>query len=248
LLFSSALPFLRGPALLAGWMVQVLDSVQRDVAASTPADPVAQTEGAMDLLSNLVMVLAYRASPHERPATLDLRHPVFARTRATLASPSPTVTRSAAALPTHAPYRWSSARDTLTPFMRERLEGLSLRAVQQPWPLALPGAETSGRLKGLLQDTRSTPPQWQAVVRGHVYRVRLVGDSVQVTDAAGTASGPWRAAAGIWTCACACAVARPTPRRRPPAPKRVANNWSRIYVNTPNAAKPRSVLSAWRAA
>ncbi|MBI6602646.1 MULTISPECIES: hypothetical protein [Pseudomonas] len=191
LLFSSALPFLRGPALLAGWMVQVLDSVQRDVVASTPADPVAQTEGAMDLLSNLVMVLAYRASPHERPATLDLRHPVFARTRATLASPSPTVTRSAAALPTHAPYRWSSARDTLTPFMRERLEGLSLRAVQQPWPLALPGAETSGRLKGLLQDTRSTPPQWQAVVRGHVYRVRLVGDSVQVTDTAGTASGPW---------------------------------------------------------
>lgn len=195
LLFNTVLPFVRGPALLVGWMVQVMDSVQQDMAALSSTDPAAQTGGVMDLLTNLVMILAHRASPHELPTTLDLQHPAFARTRPT--SRPPTVVRGPLGVQLRSPYSWSNARDTLTPVMRARLESMSLKAFR---PSRLPGAQASGRRMGLLRDMTSTPPHWQALVRGHVYRVQVTGDSVRVTSADGTTPGPWLKplGEGIW--------------------------------------------------
>ncbi|WP_053133581.1 hypothetical protein [Pseudomonas sp. MIACH] len=189
LLFNSLLPFLRGPVALAGWMVQVMDSVHRDVQAISGTDPAAQAQGVMDLLSNLVLILAHRASPREVPSTLDLRDPAFAPSPPRLAPP--TLTRGPLNIPLRAPGGWSNARDTLTPPLQARLERLSLKAFAQPWPARLPGAQVGGRLDGVLFNAAAQPPQWQVLVRGHVYRARVTDDSVRVISADGREMGPW---------------------------------------------------------
>ncbi|SEB35450.1 hypothetical protein SAMN04490193_0581 [Pseudomonas marginalis] len=189
LLFNTLLPFVRGPALLAGWMVQVMDSVQRDVAALASNDSVMQTQGVIDLLTNLVMILAHRASPHEWPAMLDQQASTFA-SPASMQRP-PAVILGPATVQLQPPFSWSNSRDTLTPSLRARLEGMSLKALPQPWPSRLPGAQASGIHEGLLLDTASTPVHWQALVRGHVYRVQVARDRVRVVSADGSANGPW---------------------------------------------------------
>ncbi|CAM2879486.1 hypothetical protein SAMN04490207_4984 [Pseudomonas gessardii] len=188
LLFDTLLPFVRGPALLVGWLVQMLGSVKQDMLALAEDDPAAQAQGVTDLLTNLVMVLAYRASPHEWPAPLDRQHPAFARTR--LVKPAPAVVRGPESVQLDSPYRWCNARETMTGPMQARLQAMSLKAFAAPWPRILPGAETTGRLKGLVRDATSVPPQWQALVRGHLYRVEVTGSGVEVTNADGSVRGP----------------------------------------------------------
>ncbi|OCW23431.1 hypothetical protein C9382_00690 [Pseudomonas aylmerensis] len=188
LLFNSLLPFLRGPVALVGWMLQVMDSVHQDVPAISTTDPAAQAKGVMDLLTNLVLILAHRASPHEVPASLDLQHPAFEPTP----RPAPTtLVRGPLEVPLRAAGGWSNARDTLAPAMQARLERLSLKAFARPWPARLPGAQVGGRLDGVLFNAAAQPPQWQVLVRGHVYRARVTDNSVRVISADGRENGPW---------------------------------------------------------
>ncbi|MBB6288336.1 MULTISPECIES: hypothetical protein [unclassified Pseudomonas] len=189
LLFNSLLPFLRGPVALVGWMVQVMDSVQQDVQAISGNQPALQASGVMDLLSNLVLILAHRASPHEWPSTLDLQHPAFEPTPRRLAPA--TLVRGPLDVQLRAPGGWSNARDTLTADLKARLEQLSLKAFALPWPVRLPGAQVGGRLNGMLFNPATQPPQWQVLVRGHLYRARVTDNSVRIISADGRVSGPW---------------------------------------------------------
>lgn len=196
LLFNSLLPFIRGPVALAGWMLQVMDSVQQDVPAISSTEPAAQAQGLMDLLSNLVLILAHRVSPHEPPPTLQLQHPAFKPTPPRRAPT--TLVRGPLDVPLRSPGGWSNARDTLTPPLRARLERLSLRAL--PVSEGLPGAQVGGRLNGLLFNAAAQPPQWQVPVRGHVYRVQVGDNSVRVISADGRELGPWLRLldTGVW--------------------------------------------------
>ncbi|MBD8235087.1 hypothetical protein SOM46_05845 [Pseudomonas fluorescens] len=187
LLFNSVLPFVRGPVALAGWMVQVMDGVYQDVHAISSDDAAAQAQGVMDLLTNLVLILAHRASPHEWPSTLALQHPAFEPTPPRVAPT--TVVRGPLDVPLRSPSGWSNARDTLTPPLQARLERLSLRAL--PLSERLPGAQVGGRLDGVLFNAAAQPPQWQVPVRGHVYRVKVTDNSVRVISADGRELGPW---------------------------------------------------------
>ncbi|MGA9700774.1 hypothetical protein [Pseudomonas sp.] len=178
LLFNAVLPFVSGPALLAGWLVQVMDSVRQDLTGRDPAQGVAQ------LLADLVLILAHRASPHTRPPRLNLQHRAFARSPV-----EPPVVM--AQVPVRALNGWYTPRATLSPLLQARLEQLSLKAYARPWPQRLANAQTSGRLRGLARDDSHVPAQWQVLLHGHLYRAQVSAEGVRVVSADAATPGPW---------------------------------------------------------
>ncbi|WP_411380995.1 hypothetical protein [Pseudomonas sp. MPB26] len=190
LLFNSLMPLISGPLMLGGWLLQVMDSARNDLPALASADEQARSAAVLDLLVNLMAILAHQAAPHDAHASLELDHPVFAP----LALPEPVLaesTRIAAPVSFEAPASWANARDTLTASLQTRLNALSLKTLAKPWPKALPGAERSGPWQGLRRDTTHKPPHWQALVRGQQFRVRIEQGRVRVISADGTRTGPW---------------------------------------------------------
>lgn len=190
LLFNSLMPLISGPLMLGGWLLQVMDSARNDLPALASADEQARSAAVLDLLVNLMAILAHQAAPHDAHASLELDHPVFAP----LALPEPVLaesTRIAAPVSFEAPASWANARDTLTASLQTRLNALSLKTLAKPWPKSLPGAERSGPWQGLRRDTTHKPPHWQALVRGQQFRVRIEQGRVRVISADGTRTGPW---------------------------------------------------------
>ncbi|KAB0517155.1 hypothetical protein [Pseudomonas extremorientalis] len=188
LLFTNLLPFLRGPMALAGWMLQLADSVQHDLESVRSTDPQARAAAVTDMLVNLVAVLAHQAAPHDLQRHLDLEHPAFAPlARAEPVAVAPV--RVDAPVAFSAPLGWANARDTLTPAMQARLTALSL--MLPPAAESLDLVESSGPMQGLVKVSSATPPQWRARVRGHVYRVQIQQGRVRVVSATGEVQGPW---------------------------------------------------------
>ncbi|SDX64944.1 hypothetical protein [Pseudomonas salomonii] len=186
LLFGTVLPYAGGPLQLGGWLVQVMDSLQQDIQDLASNDDQLRSKAVMDVLSNLMVVLAHQATPHDPLQPLQLEHPVFAP----LASAKAVATVPARSTPPAAfssPTRWSNARDTLTAAQHTRARALSLGAFSGGWD----NAEQSGPRRGLLRDTAYSPPQWHALVRGHRYRVVDESDALRVISADGTQKGPW---------------------------------------------------------
>ena len=199
LLFGTLQPLLSGPLMLVGWLVQLLDSAEQDIVGLQSTDPQARNIAVMDMLANVMVILAHQATPHDLRQHVDLEPPVFAP----LAVPeSPPMTPALIPPPAGftAPMAWANARSALTPQLRARLETLSLKRFPEPWPKALPGAEKAGPWQGLLRDSPNAPTQWQALVRGCQYRVRIENGEVRVTSADGTRPGPWlkSVAPGVW--------------------------------------------------
>lgn len=199
LVFGTLQPLLSGPLMLVGWLVQLLDTAEQDIAALQSTDQQAHNIALMDMLANLMVVLAHQAAPHDVRRHVALEHPVFAPLAEADTAPVAPVLRLPPAGFT-APTSWANARNALTPALLARLQAMSVKTFAEPWPKTLPGAEKSGPWQGLLRDAQKTPTQWDALVRGHQYRVRVEGGRVRVTSADGNRLGPWlkAVAPGVW--------------------------------------------------
>lgn len=193
LLFGTLQPLLSGPLMLVGWLVQVLDSAERDIAALQGTDLQARNAAVLDVLVNLMMIVAHQATPHDVQQRLDLEDSVFAPQAETLPVPTTQVQAPPQFL---APAAWANARDALTPPLQARLQALSLKTFPKPWPTILPGAQASGPWQGLLRVRQ----QWQAMVRGQQFRVRIEQGRVRVISADGSRMGPWLKSLGrgLW--------------------------------------------------
>ncbi|AZE82513.1 hypothetical protein C4J98_1084 [Pseudomonas orientalis] len=191
LLFGNVLPFAGESLQLGGWLLQMVVSLQQDIQDLASDDEQARNRAVTDVLSNLMVVLAHQAVPHDPHLPLQLEHPVFKPlARAEPGATVPTRLPTPAAF--YAPTRWSNARNHLTAAQNARARTLSLRAFSGSWDKA----EQTGPYKGLRRDTSFSPPQWHALVRGHVYRVHEVSNALRVISADGTQQGPWLKALG----------------------------------------------------
>jgi len=188
LLFTNLLPLLRGPAALAGWLLQLTDSVREDLQSLHSSDTQARAAAVTDMLVNLMAVMAHQAAPHDVQRHLDLEHPAFAPLARAEPVPAAPV-RGSPPASFSAPLGWANARDTLTPAMQARLTALSLKS--QPTPDYLKQAEASGPLQGLLKPASAVGGYWQALVRGRVYRIQIQQGRVRVVSATGEILGPW---------------------------------------------------------
>ncbi len=174
LLFGTLLPLVTGPVGLAGWLFQLMASVQQDSTVLADADSPDASQATVDLLVNLALVLAHHLSPHG----------VSEHSRLEPAAPTAPrhVVPATRALINTRPSGWFSGTDVLSPALQARLEGMSLN------PEAAKGTlEARGALKGLFRDGA----QWQADVRGRRYRVQARHASVRVVSADGDTLGPW---------------------------------------------------------
>ncbi|MGF6096039.1 hypothetical protein [Pseudomonas sp. 18175] len=189
LIFGLIQPLLSGPAKLVGWLVQLIASAQQDIAGLQSSDPQARSAAVMDVLVNLMSILAHQATPDDVQQHLDLEHAVFAPKNDL---PRVPLTRVSAPAKFIAPAAWANARDVLTPPVQARLNTLSLKTFPLPWPKALPGAQPRGPWRGLLR----VQQQWQALVRGQLFRVRIEQGRVRVISADGSILGPWLKAVG----------------------------------------------------
>ena len=195
LLFGSVLPFIRGPLMLGGWLFQLVDSLQHDIPALLSDDSQVTAISLMDVLINLMVILAHQATPSDVQRHLELEHPVFAdlalaKPLTAFETPVPIEQIPAPAAYTQ-PGGWANARNVLTAQQQARLRSFSLKAFSEPWPSTLEGAETSGARQGLFHDQAQVPRQWQALVRGHLYRVDIKQGLVRVISADGSTQGPW---------------------------------------------------------
>ena len=192
LLLGTVLPLLNGPLMLGGWLAQLVDSAQRDVRGLQSDDGQTRSAALIDMLVNLMAIVAHQATPQDAQQHLALEHPVFAP----LARVEP-VQRAVPLKPVpppatfYTPTRWANARDVLTPQQRALIQPLRLKTFPTPWPVALANAEPSGAAQGLLRNTSHVPPQWQALVRGALYRVQINQGVVRVVSADGATLGPW---------------------------------------------------------
>ena len=193
LLFGTLQPLLAGPLMLAGWLVQLMDSADQDIVALQGADPQARNAALLDMLVNLTVIVAHQAAPHDVQRHVALEHPVFAPQVDPVVLPPRRIQAPAQFV---APAAWANARDALTPAMQARLTALSLKSYPAPWPRALPGAEQRGQWQGLLR----VGQQWQALVRGQQFRVRMEQGRVRVVSVDGSRPGPWLKAvnSGQW--------------------------------------------------
>lgn len=179
LLFGEVLPMLSGPAGLAGWLFQLMASLQQDTQAQVEGDPADKRQATADLLFNLVTVLGVHMTPADAPP----RHvPEHAAYEPGLPSAPKRVEPSTRVVNNTRPSGWFNGADVLHPTLQARLEAMSLGSGAVKGVL-----ETGGALKGLFRDGT----QWQAQVRGRRYRVQVSEGSVRVVSADGETLGPW---------------------------------------------------------
>jgi len=177
------LPLLRGPVMLAGWMLQITHSLTQDLPALDSDDAIAREQAWVDVLLNLGLVLLHVAqnrgnvehsvissAPPEPPvALLPLRRPQPVPFLTTEAN----ITEAAPGSPSEPPgsghtlldFNLSSARDSATARLIEQL-----RAVRVPWPTSLPDPISIGPFQGLYRINNL----WHASLAGLLFRVRIV--------------------------------------------------------------------------
>lgn len=195
LLFGALLPLFNGPLALGGWLIQMVDSMQRDIEGLQSTEGQTRSVALTDMLANLMAIVAHQATPQDAHHPLELEHPVFAP----LARIEPAHVEYVAVplkqipAPTtfSPPTRWANAREVLTAQQLALIEPLRLKVLSKPWPDSLENADPSGPAQGLLRDTSKVPQQWQALVRGAVYRVQVKQGLVRVISADGATQGPW---------------------------------------------------------
>lgn len=195
LLFGTLLPFLNGPLALGGWLVQLVDSMQRDIEGLSSHDGQARSAALIDMLANLMVIVAHQATPQDALDPLNLEHPVFAPLARVEPQVAGAITVPLKRIPTpekfHTPVLWVNGRQVLNTQQQALIQKLWLKTFPKPWPVALENAESSGPLQGLRRDTSNVAQQWQALVQGALYRVQVKKSEVRVISADGTILGPW---------------------------------------------------------
>lgn len=184
LLFNTLLlPLVRGPAMLAGWFLVLVSSLEQDLAGLDSTDPSTRELALIDLLLNTAMVLLHAAAPSSRtrqplvqpaPADSALRLAAWRRPVGLPRQPGPPVVRhGTVALPGEPPAAGDTpldfSRSMASPHASARLLK-SLLDVHVLWPKPLPPPQASGPLKGLYRigDT------WHASVGGLLFQVSVV--------------------------------------------------------------------------
>ncbi|VVN12689.1 dermonecrotic toxin domain-containing protein [Pseudomonas fluorescens] len=183
LLFNTLLlPLVRGPAMLAGWLLVLVSSLEQDLTGLDSDDPTTRELALIDLLLNTAMVLLHAATPSNRsrqpladPAPEDSGlHLASWRRPAGLPHPqgTPDIRHGTVALPGEPPAAGHTTLDFTrsipSPKASARLLN-ALLAVRVPWPESLPPPEAGGSLKGLYRigDT------WHASVGGLLFQVSV---------------------------------------------------------------------------
>ncbi|WP_339499342.1 dermonecrotic toxin domain-containing protein [Pseudomonas silesiensis] len=183
LLFNTLLlPLVQGPAMLAGWFLVLVSSLEQDLTGLDSDDPTTRELALIDLLLNTAMVLLHAATPSNRsrqplvetaPEDSALHLASWRRT-AGLSHPhdTPVVQHATVALPGEPPAAGHTtldfSRSIASPKAGAKLLE-ALLAVNVPWPEALPPPEASGVFKGLyrIDDT------WHASVGGLLFQVSI---------------------------------------------------------------------------
>lgn len=190
LLFNALLlPLLRGPAMVAGWMVQLAVSLQHDLEALHGDDPVARELAWVDVLLNIGLLLIHRASaqhPSIEPAFTPAKPPVSKALSTLLRRPptpsahvAPKIEQGPVGLPSEPPasdrtevdFIHSTARDG----SRRRLFNALLEH-HVAWPVPAPSPVELGAFKGLYRIGQ----QWHASVAGLLFQVSIVPDAGEV--------------------------------------------------------------------
>ena len=182
------LPMLRGPAMLTGWLIVLLNSARHDIPALNSPDPVTRELALVDMLLNVGMLLLMHPSATAQPSELlgediqakALKPPAPRRDPGQWPQPTPPEVREGiVALDADAikadsgpfDFGFSSARVQLTPSQRARLEALRVSK-----PEGLPAPIASGPRKGLYD----IQGNGYAQVEGHWYRVETREDDTVV--------------------------------------------------------------------
>lgn len=194
-LFGSLLqPLLRGPSMIAGWLLTLYASFSRDTQALDSQDPTARELAAVDLLLTLAtLLLEFPAPLTPRPALAPnirqqaLRAPApWHNPEQWPAPPAPPIRQGTVSLPGELPqashvaldFSFAQARFRLTPSQRA-----SLTTFKVTLPTALPQAVLNGPRKGLYVINN----RWHALIEGDLFRVNLEDDgSVRIIDPAGS--------------------------------------------------------------
>lgn len=206
LLFNIALPYLRGPTAVAGWLVQLVSSLDSDFKALREGDDTTRAQAVVDLLFNLSTVFMHgagevgmaRATPIKvQPSMLQQTLPVRGELPMTgvlvpVQQPLGPQLRSAGALPTAMDFSWSGMRNEAAPELRAFLRPMQVTPGQEPT-----GLIETGERRGL------------ALIDGHAhvklddrwYRVLEVEGRFCIVDPLDSSRrGPWlrRSSEGSW--------------------------------------------------
>lgn len=180
LLFNTLLlPLVQGPAMLAGWFLVLVASLEQDLAGLDSSDPTTRELALIDLLLNTAMVLLHGASPSSKPwspqrADEGALHLQAWRRMPGLAVPHelPAIRPGAVSLPGEPPASGHTALDfshsLASAQASERLR--ALLDINVPWPEPLPLPQSSGSLKGLYR----IDDIWHASLGGLLFRVSVV--------------------------------------------------------------------------
>ncbi|AKA86295.1 hypothetical protein [Pseudomonas synxantha] len=180
LLFNTLLlPLTRGPAMLAGWFLVLVGSLQQDLAGLDSRDPTTRELALIDLLLNTAMVLLHAASPSPRtpPQAHEDAPPALAAWRRPAhqvqAPAAPQVRHGEVALPGEPPATGLTpldfSRSIASPQAGAKLLKLLLD-LHVPWPDPLPVAQASGPFKGLYRIGET----WHASLGGLLFQVSVV--------------------------------------------------------------------------
>ena len=184
LLFNTLLlPLVRGPAMLAGWFLVMVSSLEQDLAGLDSSDPTTRELALIDLLLNTAMLLLHATSasprsrqPLARPAPEEnvLRLATWRHPAGRPPQPGQSLIRhGAVTLPGEPPATGRTALDFSRSLASPQASAKLLKAlldVHVPWPETLPPPEASGPLMGLYRIGQT----WHASVGGLLFQVSVV--------------------------------------------------------------------------
>ncbi|MFT0476686.1 dermonecrotic toxin domain-containing protein [Pseudomonas antarctica] len=184
LLFNTLLlPLVRGPAMLVGWFLVLVSSLEQDLAGLDSNDSTTRELALIDLLLNTAMVLLHAASGSDRtrqplaelaPQDSALHLKAWRRTAGlTQQEGTARTQQGSVALPGEPPATGHTPLDFSRSLASPQASAKLLKALLEihvPWPDALPPPEARGRLKGLYNINTT----WHASVGGLLFQVSVV--------------------------------------------------------------------------
>ncbi len=184
LLFNTLLlPLVQGPAMLVGWFMVLVSSLEQDLAGLDSEDPTTRELALIDLLLNTAMVLLHTATPTNRshqplsePSAAEHTLPLRAWRRTVgLAHQQPIaeVRIGSVAFPGEPPATGHTTLDFSRSIASPQASAKLLKAlleVKVPWPDPPPSPLPTGVLKGLYW----IEEKWHASVGGLLFQVSVV--------------------------------------------------------------------------
>lgn len=250
LIFNTVLPLLEGPLAVAGWVLQLVSSLDADLQRVHDADPQVRASAVVDLLFNLAALLGHvaggvrvAARPVD-PALLQgqprLRAPASVRPALVLEASLETPAGAAgnlAALPSALEMNVTGMRSRVAPALLAFLHSFKVQA-----PASWPPAIESGARRGLflLDDTL------HVMITPYVFRVAEQDEGFCIVDALDPhRKGPWLRvdAAGNWDLDLTLRLRGGGPRAQRMTQERALEQYTRARIRTQKART--KVDDAW---